>query len=354
MFKRRKLILAVAILFCLGIVYFFSLPTILFKDPYSTILEDRNLNLLSASIASDGQWRFPEGEIIPEKFKDAIVLFEDKRFYNHIGVDPVSLSRATRQNFKASKIVSGGSTLSMQVIRMARRNTSRTIFEKIIEIILATRLELRYSKEEILGLYAAHAPFGGNVVGLEAACWRYFGRDPEELSWSEASLLAVLPNNPSLIHLGKNRQRLMQKRNRLLDRLSLAGKFDELTLELAKSEPLPENPLPLPRIAPHLLDRAAREGNAQHKIVSTLDQQLQLRTVQIIQDHHQRLKANQIFNAAALIVDVKSGNVLAYVGNTEAGEEYNQQVDVINAPRSTGSILKPFASTLMSCLPLLK
>ena len=347
MFKRRKLILAGVISFSIGIVYIFSLPTILFNDPYSTILQDRNQNLLSASIATDGQWRFPEGENIPEKFKDAIVLFEDKRFYNHIGVDPVSLARATHQNFKASKIVSGGSTLSMQVIRMARRNTSRTVFEKIIEIILATRLELRYTKEEILGLYAAHAPFGGNVVGLEAACWRYFGRGSEELSWSEAALLAALPNNPSLIHLGKNRQRLMQKRNRLLDRLSLEGKFDELTLELAKSEPLPENPLPLPRKAPHLLDRAVREGNAQRKIVSTLDQQLQLRTIQIIQDHHQQLKANQIFNAAALIVDVKSGNVLAYVGNTEAGEEYNQQVDVVNAPRSTGSILKPFLYAAM-------
>jgi penicillin-binding protein 1C len=217
----------------------------------------------------------------------------------------------------------------------------------MMEMILSTRLELRHSKEEILALYAAHAPFGGNVVGLEAACWRYFGRGSEELSWSEAALLAVLPNNPSLIHLGKNRQRLNEKRNRLLDRLAQSGKFDELTLELAKSEPLPENPMPLPRMAPHLLGRIASEGRAQQRTVSTLDQQLQLRTSQIINDHHQRLKANQIFNAAALIVDVKSGNVLAYVGNTEAGQEYNQQVDVVNAPRSTGSILKPFLFAAM-------
>ncbi len=329
------------------IFYFFSLPTVLFKDPYSTVLEDRNKILLSASIALDGQWRFPEGKIISDKFKEAIVLFEDKRFYNHMGVDPLSLGRAIRQNIKAGRVISGGSTLSMQVIRLSRKNKSRTIFEKTIEIILATRLELRYSKEEILSLYAAHAPFGGNVVGLEAACWRYFGRGPEELSWSEAVLLAVLPNNPSLIHLGKNRQKLIEKRNRLLDRLSRSGKFDELSLELAKSEPLPENPLPLPRMAPHLLDRAAKEGSAQQRTVSTLDQQLQLRTNQIINDHHQRLKANQIFNAASLIMDVKSGNVLAYVGNTEAGQEYNQQVDVVNAPRSTGSILKPFLFAAM-------
>jgi len=328
-------------------LYFFSLPSTLFKESYSTVLEDKNGGLLSASIAPDGQWRFPEGETVPDKFKAAIVLFEDKRFFNHLGVDPFSLARAVRQNITAGKITSGGSTLSMQVIRLSRKNKSRTFFEKIIEIFLATRLELGYSKEEILGLYAAHAPFGGNVVGLEAACWRYFGRAPEELSWSEAALFAVLPNNPSLIHLGRNRQRLLDKRNRLLERLSQAGKFDELTLELALSEPLPENPLSLPRLAPHVLDRMASEGGSGKRLVSTLDQHLQIRTTQIINDHHQRLKANQIFNAAAIIVDVKSGNVLAYVGNTEAGQEFNQQVDVVNAPRSTGSILKPFLFAAM-------
>lgn len=347
MTRKRRLVIFSAVSIGLLILYFFSLPGILFIDPYSTVLEDRNQNLLCASIASDGQWRFPEEEVLPDKFKDAIILFEDKRFYHHIGVDPLSVGRAIQQNIKAGRIISGGSTLSMQVIRLARKNKSRTVVEKMIEMILATRLELRHSKDEVLILYAAHAPFGGNVVGLEAACWRYFGRGPEELSWSEAALLAVLPNNPTLIHLGKNRQKLIEKRNRLLDRLSRSGKFDELTLDLAKSEPLPENPLPLPRMAPHLLDRMASEGRSQQRTISTLDQQLQLRTSQIINDHHQRLKANQIFNAAALIVDVKSGNVLVYVGNTEAGQEYNQQVDVIKAPRSTGSILKPFLFAAM-------
>ena len=313
--KPRVLILS-AVSVGLLIIYIFSLPSVLFIDPYSTVLEDRNQNLLSASIASDGQWRFPEGKIVPDKFKEAIILFEDKRFYSHPGIDPLSFGRAIQQNIKAKKIISGGSTLSMQVIRLARKNKNRTVMEKMIEMILSTRLELGHSKDEILALYGAHAPFGGNVVGLEAACWRYFGRGSEELSWSEAALLAVLPNNPSLIHLGKNRQRLIDKRNRLLERLARSGKFDELTLDLAKSEPIPENPLSLPRMAPHLLDRVLKEGNGQRRIKSTLDQQLQLRTSQIISDHHQRLKGNQIFNAAAVVVDVKSGNVLAYVGNT--------------------------------------
>src|SRR6478609_4529641 len=332
---------------CLLILYYFSLPTQLFNDPYSTVLEDKNENLLNASIATDGQWRFPEGVTLPEKYKQAVVLFEDKRFYNHIGVDLLSMARAVRQNIQTGHVISGGSTLSMQLIRLERKNKSRTVFEKIIEVILATRLELRYAKEEILALYAAHAPFGGNVVGIEAASWRYFGRNPQELSWSEAALLAVLPNNPSLIRPGKNQDLLKKKRDRLLARLSETGAFDALSLELAIAEPVPESPIPLPRLAPHLLDRAMKEGMAQQKIISTLDLAVQQRTLQIIDDHYQQLKANQIFNAAAIVIEVKTGNVIAYVGNTESGRDNSNQVDVVKAPRSTGSILKPFLYAAM-------
>ncbi len=327
--------------------YFFSLPKILFKDPYSTVLEDREGKLLGALIATDGQWRFPQGKEVPEKFKEAIILFEDKRFYNHPGVDLLSLVRATEQNIKSGKITSGASTLTMQVIRLARRNRSRTFFEKSLEIILATRLELRYSKDEILSLYAAHAPFGGNVVGLEAACWRYFGREPSQLSWSEAALLAVLPNNPSLIHPGKNRDRLKSKRDRLLARLLITKKIDSLSFELALAEPIPENPVALPKEAPHLLSRASQEGSAQQRVRSTLQQTLQNRVKDMVHRHHQSLKGNQVFNAAALVMEVKTGNVLAYVGNTNAGRDHGEQVDIIMARRSTGSILKPFLFAAM-------
>jgi penicillin-binding protein 1C len=343
--KKRYSILTLSLIGL--ILYYFSLPSQLFKVPYSTVLEDSEQNLLSASIATDGQWRFPKGGKVPDKFKQAIVLFEDKRFESHFGFDPLSFARAIRQNVKTGKVVSGGSTITMQVIRLARQNKNRTVLEKIIEIILATRLEFRYSKEEILSLYAVHAPFGGNVVGLDAACWRYFGRSTDEISWAEAALLAVLPNNPSLIHLGKNREKLLAKRNRLLDRLSLAGAFDQLTLDLAKSEALPENPLPLPRLAPHLLDRISEDGFAEKRVTSTIDKQHQMRTIQIVQDHFQRLAGNQIFNAGALVLEVKTGNVLAYVGNTQSGSENNEQVDVIHAQRSTGSILKPFLYAAM-------
>ncbi|HNP06036.1 MAG TPA: penicillin-binding protein 1C [Cyclobacteriaceae bacterium] len=338
--KKYKKTTGVAIV--LFIAFLFCLPDPLFDNPYSTVLEDKDGRLLSASIASDGQWRFPAQTYVPKKFEAAILLFEDKRFFSHLGVDPLATFRAIQQNIKAGTIVSGGSTLTMQVIRLSRQNHRRTYFEKIIEMILATRLELSYSKEEILSLYASHAPFGGNVVGIEAASWRYFGRELDDLSWAESAMLAVLPNNPSLIHPGKNRNILKEKRNRLLNRLKEEGKLDEMTLELAKAEAIPQKPLALPRQAKHLLARAAQEGHQQTRIKSSIDNAIQLQTERILNEHQLRLSGNQVFNAAAIILKVETGEVLAYVGNTDAGREHSEMVDVVNAPRSTGSILKPF------------
>jgi penicillin-binding protein 1C len=344
---RRKLIL-----FGLGgialIGYYFSLPSKLFHNPYSTVLEDYQGALLTATIAADGQWRFPEVGSLPEKFAIALTTFEDKRFYSHPGVDPVAIVRAIQQNIKAGKIVSGGSTISMQVIRLSRKGKSRTIFEKLIEVVLATRLELRHSKEEILRMYASHAPFGGNVVGIEAACWRYFGREPASLSWAEAAMLAVLPNAPSLIHLGKNREKLKIKRDALLNKLESLKVIDPFTNELAKQEPIPDRPHTLPNWSKHLLIRAIKDGRSQQKLQTTINQSLQERVEQIINDHHERLVGNQIYNASALVLDVETGNVLAYVGNVNNHQGiHGDEVDVIAAPRSTGSILKPFLYAAM-------
>lgn len=338
----KKFRIAILIFAILLVSFIFCLPDPLFEDPYSTVLEDNQGMLLSATIADDGQWRFPTQQFVPQKFRESILLFEDKRFQAHLGVDPLAIARAIQQNMKSGEVVSGGSTLTMQVIRLSRKNHARTYFEKVIEIILAIRLELAYSKNEILALYAAHAPFGGNVVGLEAAAWRYFGRKLDDLSWAESAMLAVLPNNPSLIHLGKNRGRLKEKRDRLLDRLNENGKFDAITLELAKAESLPQNPLALPRNAKHLLTRALQEGHQQTRIKSTIDRAIQIQAERIMNEHKQRLSGNQIFNAAAIILKVNTGEVLVYIGNTDSGIEHDEMVDVINSPRSTGSILKPF------------
>ncbi len=323
--------------------YAYCLPAEIFNVPYATVLEARNGELLSASIASDGQWRFPQTDSVPAKFAEAVIAFEDKRFYYHPGVDPFSLVRALVQNIKEGRIASGGSTISMQVVRLSRNSKGRSFLQKAIEIILATRLELAYSKKEILSLYASHAPFGGNVVGLDAACWRYFGRSAGHLSWAEAALLAVLPNSPSLMHPGKNRSLLKMKRDKLLDRLMLEGKIDALTCSLSKDEVIPEQPKPLPRYARHLLTRMKKDGGEEKELVSTIDFDLQRRVEDWVNLHHERLKGNQIFNAAALVLDVRTGHTLAYVGNVDAGtSQRGQEVDIVTARRSTGSILKPF------------
>ncbi len=345
--SRRKSIITGTLIAGL-IAYYFSLPSSLFEDPYSTVLEDKTGNLLSASIAADGQWRFPELKKTPDKFATALITFEDKRFESHPGVDILSFCRAFRQNLKAKKIVSGGSTITMQVIRLSRKGKARSFLEKIIEMILATRLEFSSSKKEILSLYSSHAPFGGNVVGLEAACWRYFDRSPESLSWGEAALLAVLPNSPALIHPGKNRDQLKLKRDRLLDKLRHTHVLDDVTCDLAKSEPIPDEPHLLPNAARHLLTRMKKDGYGQQKLRSTVDGHLQKTLQEILAGHHDRLAANQVFNASAIVLDISTGDVLAYAGNVDNKQAgHGDDVDAGSAPRSTGSILKPFLFAAM-------
>ncbi|MFN2374330.1 MAG: penicillin-binding protein 1C [Cyclonatronaceae bacterium] len=408
----------------------------LFSSPYAFLIEDRGGELLGARIATDGQWRFPPSGEVPERFAVSILEFEDRHFHRHPGVNPVSVVRAAWQNYHAGRVVSGGSTLTMQVVRMSRGNPPRTVTEKLYEMMLAIALEWKYPKRDILSLYATHAPFGGNVVGLEAAAWRYFGRPPEMLTWAETATLSVLPNSPALIHPGRNRDQLRVKRDRLLERLRDRGHIDDLGYELALAETLPEAPHPLPMDAPHLLDRFIAGGsgsgtgtisrsltgqvtgsvtekdiarmqpggsgssysNGNHnsnRLRSTLDGPLQRRTTAVIGEHRDRLAANHIHNLAALIVDVRSGEVLSYAGNagysgisgyirnsgiagsdgneeragnvrsasagntettgfsdlqskvnrsisTTSGFNRGHQVDVITAPRSPGSVLKPF------------
>ncbi|MFC1225601.1 penicillin-binding protein 1C [Pedobacter sp. BG31] len=341
------------ICFTLLLAFLFSLPSKLFKTPTSYVIEASNGHLLSAAIASDGQWRFPVADRVPVKFKDCIIAFEDKRFYSHFGVDVLAMSRAMRQNLRAKSVVSGGSTLTMQVIRLSRKQ-DRTIWQKLLEVILAFRLEMRYSKEEIIGLYAANAPFGSNVVGLEAASWRYYGRDAKTLSWGEMATLAVLPNSPSLVHPGKNSTRLIKKRNDLLDKLARLKYIDQTTANLSKLEPVPGKPMPLPQNAPHLLNRFKAErvnlNIPNTRITSTLDENIQLKVNAILKRYNNRYRANDINNISALVLDAKTGQVVSYVGNIYQPEnpELQSHVDMIRAPRSPGSTLKPllYASML--------
>ena len=343
--RRPKLTGALALVLLL---WLFCLPRPLFKKPLCTVLEDRRGELLGARISDDGQWRFPAADSLPDKYVTCVVAFEDKRFYWHPGVDPISMARAVWSNVSQGHIVSGGSTLTMQVIRMARDNPDRTIWQKLVEVFMATRLELTYSKKEILSLYASNAPFGGNVVGIEAASWRYYGKQPGLLSWAEAATLAVLPNSPALIHPGRNRDALLAKRNALLDKLRETGSINDITCDYAKEEPLPEKPLALPQLAPQLMDRLTHTvKQKQSRFRTTIDKHLQEQVSQILVRRQEVYRGNGVYNMAAVILDVPSGEVLAYVGNVpDAGKEHGEDVDIIAAPRSTGSILKPYLYAL--------
>lgn len=314
-----------------------------FRSPLSTVVEGNDGTLLGARIADDGQWRFPDFEQMPEKFEKSLLTFEDRYFYYHPGINPVALVRAFISNIKAGEIVSGGSTITMQVARIAGGNRQRTYRAKFIEILSALKLELFRSKKKILQMYAANAPFGGNTVGLEAAAWRYAGKSSSDLTWAEAAALAVLPNSPALVFPGRNQELLKSKRDALLKRLYERGYMDSLTMVLALDEPVPGKPLALPSKASHLTDQLYFTHRGE-LIGTTIDPILQERATEIIDAHQKEMAENYIFNSACLIVEVETGNVIAYVGNSTISKngDHGCDVDIIQSRRSTGSILKPF------------
>ncbi|UCH92694.1 MAG: penicillin-binding protein 1C [Candidatus Aminicenantes bacterium] len=349
--RKKQLILGLLVLVVGFYLFWNSLPAELFKDPLSAALLSRDGHLLGACIAEDQQWRFPSFGKVPEKYCQALIHFEDKRFYQHPGVDPLAMVRAMFLYIKSGKPISGGSTITMQVMRLSGKKRKRTILDKVKEMIQALRLEMKYSKEEILALYAANAPFGGNIVGLEAASWFYFGRSAGELSWAESALLAVLPNSPALIHPGKNRKILMKKRNRLLKKLKEKGVISELEYSLAIQEPLPGDKMALPRLAPHLMNTLMDQYREKglRLFQTTLDKEIQKHVTAICEQHSEKLKLRDIKNAAAIVIDNRSAEVVAYVGNTGLGmkQDHGQEVDIIRSSRSTGSILKPLLYAAM-------
>lgn len=337
MSRRKKIVLILFGVLLAG--WLCCLPRDLFKGvSYSTVVTDRSGELLGARIADDGQWRFPPCDTVPERYATALIQFEDKHFRWHPGVDPIALARAFASNLRAGHVVSGGSTLTMQVIRLSR-DRKRTLWQKVVEAVLATRLELRCTKDEILALYASHAPFGGNVVGLDAAAWRYFGRPPDQLSWAESATLAVLPNAPSTIHPGKGRERLLEKRNRLLHKLSERGNLDASTLESALAEPLPEAPYPLPNYARHYVEAQPHGVETRTGIDLPLQRQVEAATTRWSDE----LALSGTADLAAIVLDIRTGETIAYVGNASPSRiRSGSEVDIAAAPRSTGSILKPF------------
>lgn len=336
---KHKVIIAI-IIFLLG-WYIFCLPSPLFDVPYSTVVYDRNSELLGARIANDEQWRFPTVDSVPDKYKTCLIEFEDRYFKYHWGINPLSVFRAAKQNISNQRIVSGASTITMQTIRLSRKK-NRTFTEKFVEVILATRLEFSYSKDEIINLYASHAPMGGNVVGIEAASWRYFGHQSSTLSWAEAATLAVLPNSPAIMHFGRNREKLLNKRNALLKKLQDKNVLDAVDYELAISEPLPFEPYPLPQISPHLVTKVYLEQEGK-QVITTIDKQKQLQVENILSRWNAEFAQNEIKNIAAIVIDVEKNEIVSYCGNVHFNKSISaNQVDILQSARSTGSILKPF------------
>src|SRR5574344_244943 len=347
--NKEKIWKALASSFLLTIVLMVPLAFIpQTGGPYSYALYDKDRTLIGASVAADGQWRFSPGDV-PDRFEKAIILFEDKRFYSHPGIDPISISRAVVSNVRANRIVSGGSTITMQTARILAKNKPRTFIQKINEAFLALLLKLRYTKKDILALYSANAPFGGNVVGLEAASWRYFNRPPETLTWAEAATLAVLPNQPSLVYPGANKEILLSKRNMLLHEMRRNNYFSEETLNLSLAEPLPQKPYALPSIAPHYMQFMKSQTKKANKMYSTLSSPLQKNTAQILERWSLQFSRSGINNAAAIIIDTQTGNTLAYCGNTgiDGRNATTSSIDLIQSRRSSGSLLKPFLYAAM-------
>jgi len=322
------------------VLLFWPLPKRIVNRPLSTVLLAEDGQLLGAVLAADEQWRFPEVDSLPYRYKKALITFEDAYFYQHPGINPIALAKAFWANIKAGKVVRGGSTLSMQLARMAYDNRPRTIIQKLKEMVMALRLEAQLSKEEILKLYTTYAPFGSNIEGIQAASYRYFGRAPHALSWAEAALLAVLPNQPAMLFPGSNNDQLIEKRNRLLSKLLAEAIIDSTSYQLAIIEDIPEEQISFPKQTQHLLYN--RHQHASGKIHhSTINERLQNRAGDLLNQYVQKLKANQIHNAAALIVDWQKQEVKAYIGNANSGAEHGEDVDIIRSVRSPGSLLKP-------------
>lgn len=347
---KRNITYALSIVFVsLSLFFVIPLPNPLFPGDYSMVVRDRDGKILRAFLNKQQQWCFPPDENlpIPRKLKKSILQYEDRLFYQHKGVNPFSLIRALYQNISTGKRISGASTLTMQLCRLMQPK-ARTLPNKLLEILQSAKIELFYSKEKILRQYLTHAPYGGNIIGYQAASLRYFGKEPAKLTWSEAAVLAVLPNSPALISPITNRNYLREKRNRLLTRMSNRGIIDQPTFRLAVSEPIPDHEIPFPLAAPHLaqlLKNRSDIRNANSR--TTIDLKIQRQMERIVRQHADYLATLGIRNAAAIIVETGSGKIKAYVGSQDFFDaESGGQVDGIQSARSTGSILKPFLYAL--------
>jgi len=347
------LIMKRIILFCLipilgfGIYLLFPLKPLFPPEKYGTVIFDEQHEILNAFLNENEQWCFPPNSalIIPEKLKIAVLTFEDKYFYLHCGIDPIAILRGLYLNIRYRRIMSGSSTITMQLARMSNPK-KRSYFNKIREIFCALKIETRFSKNEILQMYLNNAPYGGNIIGFQAASFKYFRKKPEQLTWSEAATLAILPNSPAIISPGKNQEKLIAKRNELLKMLSQKNIINNETLVLAMREPAPNKVFLIEQNANHISWNLHLKNKYQ-AIETTINSNIQKEMERIISQHNKRNKMENVNNLAAIIVETKTGKIRGYAGSQDFWDKKHQgQVDGVKAPRSSGSILKPFLYAL--------
>ncbi|MGB9170715.1 MAG: penicillin-binding protein 1C [Bradyrhizobium sp.] len=309
----------------------------------STTIVDRHGKLLRAYAMADGRWRLPVDaatDVDPTYLK-LLFAYEDHRFYSHDGVDPLALGRAAFQLVTRGHIVSGGSTITMQLARLMEPRRQRSVSAKLRQIVRAVEIERQMSKEQILDLYLAKAPYGGNLEGIRAASIAYFGKEPKRLSLSEAALLVAMPQSPENRRLDRHPNAARAARDRVLDRMVEVGVVSDADAALAKSVPVPRLRKPMPILAPHSADNAMLSVKDKSVIALTLDAGLQQTLENLARDRAVALGSN--ISVAILAVDNASGDVLARVGSPDYFDDRRAgQVDMTRAVRSPGSTLKPF------------
>lgn len=312
---------------------------------YSQVILDDKDEIIGAYLNEEEQWQLKGVGEIPPRLKLAVINYEDKNFYSHSGVDYLAILRALKTNLLTSKRI-GASTITMQGVKLYKRR-DRTYINKIKEIVESYKLEQNLPKDEILKLYLNNAPYGGNIIGYETASQLYFGKKAMNLTWAEGATLAVLPNSPGLIHIEKNRKKLLEKRNTLLKKMYLKGILDEKQYNLAIKEPLPLKRDYFPSLAPHLTRRLKVEYKDEKIIKSTINSEIQKKVEKIVKNYGEYLNNKGIKNSAVIVVDNFNGEVKAYVGSQDFYDfQRNGQVDGVTAKRSVGSVLKPFLYAL--------
>ena len=309
---------------------------------FSTVVVDRDGQVLRPYATSDGRWRLPATvKNVDPRYLAALIAYEDKRFFDHHGVDPRALARAAWQLVRNGRVISGGSTLTMQVARLLGPRRERSLTVKLREMVRAVALERTLTKQKILTLYLSLAPYGGNLEGVRAASLAYFGKEPRRLTLGETALLVALPQSPEARRPDRASDAARRARDRVVERIAAAGIVARDEIARAEAEPVPGARKPMPVLAPHAADQATAAAPTRKLHRLTIDASLQKALEDLARDRARVLGPD--VSVAMVVIDNASGEVLARVGSADYFDERRAgQIDMTQAPRSPGSALKPF------------